>query len=142
MKPKITLEEILSKPLFTNTGLPIVDDVLRIMNYNPVLTPKEVATILDAPKRDLSAAIMLLTGVPLDVFIKECRKRQAIQLLNDTDLDYEDIAHRCGFSSLHNLSLFLNRETGLTAYEWREHCSNLHREPQAASKARKILNNR
>ena len=142
MKPKITLEEILSKPLLSDTGLPIVDDVLRIMRHNPVLTPKEVAKILEVPKRDLSSAIQLLTGVALDVFIKECRKHQAIELLNSTDLDYETIAHQCGFSSLHNLSLFLNRETGLTAYEWREHCSNLHRTPIAATKARQILENK
>ena len=142
MKPKITLEEILSKPLFSNTGLPIVDDVLCIMRHNSVLTPKEVAKILNVPKRDLSSAIMLLTGVPLDVLIKECRKHQAIELLNNTDLDYETIAHRCGFSSLHNLSLFLKRETGLTAYEWRELCSNLHRDPTAASKALQILDNK
>ena len=139
MRPKITLSEMLSMPLLSDTGLPLVDDVLRIMRHNPVFTPQDVATILDVPKRDLSAAIMLLTGQPLNVLMKELRKYQAIDLLNTTDLDGEEIARECGFRSLHNLSLFLDRETGLTAYEWREHCSNRHREPAERAKAYKKI---
>lgn len=139
MQPKIELSEILSLSAGSLPGIALVDDVIQVLQHHRVLTPQEVARVLEAPKRELSSAIRLLTGVSLDVLVREYRKHQAIRLLADTQTDYDQVAQQCGFSTLHNLSLFLNRETGLTAYEWRERCSNSHRYPEARAHAQQKL---
>lgn len=139
MNPRITLIELLELPVDQLPGIAIVDEVVTALRTTSGYNAIDIARHLDAPVRDLNSAIRLLTGVSLDQIVKAWRKQQAICLLSESDTDFEEIAHRCGFKSVHNLSLHLNRETGLTAYEWRNKRSNAHRTAGAKASAKEII---
>lgn len=139
MKPLKSVKELYELPADQPVQIAILDEVVELLRNTNVLWGKEIAEKLDANRHELNCAVHLLTGSTLDEMVKTWRKLQAIDLLTKTTLDYNAIAHTCGFRSEHYLSTFLDRETGLTSYEWREKNSNNHRGDEGKTKAKKIL---
>ena len=139
MKPRITVEELFNLPQDQPVNIAILYEVVEVLRHTNILWGKDLADQLNVAKDELNGAVHILTGSTLDDFVKTWRKLQAIRLLSNSEMSYEQIATVCGFSSLHSLTKFLNRTTGLTPFEWREKHSNRHRSDEAKASAKKIM---
>lgn len=139
MKPRITVEELFDLPQDQPVNIAILDEVVELLRHTNILWGKDIAQKLGVKKAELNGAIRILVGTSLDDMVKTWRKLQAIHLLHHSECSYESIATLCGFRSLHSLTKFLNRETGLTPFEWREKYSNRHRSDKAKASAKRIM---
>lgn len=139
MKPRITVEELFNLPQDQPVNIAILDEVVETLRHTNVLWGKDIAQKMGVKKTDLNGAIHILVGTSLDEMVKTWRKLQAIDLLNHSECSYVEIASACGFRSLHSLSIFMNRETGLTPFEWREKYSNRHRSEKAKATATAMI---
>lgn len=139
MKPRITVEELFNLPQDQPVNIAILDEVVETLRHTNVLWGKDIAQKMGVKKTDLNGAIHILVGTSLDEMVKTWRKLQAIDLLNHSACSYEEIASACGFRSIHSLSMFMNRETELTPFEWREKYSNRHRSEKAKVSATAMI---
>ncbi len=111
--------------------MPIFSDILKavdaLLEADPGSTGESIAQQLGIGRTPLSYAVRLYSGLTLVNYIRQWRLRRAKQLLHDHSVTYRDVARRCGFHTVHDLSAFLMRMIKCTAYEYREHRSNGHR---------------
>ena len=119
MKPKYSISELFLRPRDQPTGDTIIDAVLTLLHANPGLWGKDLAEKLDIPRRDLSGAIRILTGMGINTFVTEWHKLKAIELLKNPRLDFATIAHRCGYRQPKHLARALDQELGFTPFEYR-----------------------
>ena len=127
MNPIITVDALYAHPRDKPIDVPILCDVIRHLKSSPGLTIKQLSSKIGLDRNALSSSIKLLTGMPLDAFLKQWRLMLIKEHLSDPHLSYESVANLCGFSSVQAMSKFLDRMIHLTAYEYREGRKNGHR---------------
>ena len=89
------------------TGEPILDETVGYLRRSQVITPADLALLMDVEKRHLYGAIRLLTGLPLGDFITRWRLAQARDLLHHAPYAaiarrtqrLDAVARRCGWRS-------------------------------------------
>ena len=127
MNPIFTVEELYKLARDQPVEIPILCDVIRLLKASPGLTIKQLSARMNFNRNALSSSIKMLTGLPLDIFLKQWRLMLIKEHLSDPHLSYESVATLCGFSSVQAMSKFLDRMIHLTAYEYREGRKNGHR---------------
>ena len=83
-----------------SVGEPILDAVTAALRQTHTLQSADIANLLEVRKRDLGCAVLLLTGMTLDLLIRTWRTRQAQDLLREGSLSEQQIAYRCGWRSV------------------------------------------
>lgn len=127
MNPIITVESLYLHSRDQPIETPILKDVISLLQSNPGITIKQISARLGLNRNALSFSVKMLTGLTLVAFLKQWRLMLVKELLSDQSLSYEEVACHCGFSTVHNMSKFIDRMIHLTAYEYREGKSNGHR---------------
>ena len=127
MNPFFSVEELYKLARDQPVEIPILCDVIRLLKASPGLTIKQLSARMNFDRNALSFSIKMLTGLPLETFLKQWRLMLIKEHLSDPHLSYESVANLCGFSSVQAMSKFLDRMIHLTAYEYREGRSNGHR---------------
>ena len=127
MNPIFTVEELYKLARDQPVEIPILCDVISLLKASPGLTIKQLSAKLSLNRNALSSSIKMLTGLSLDIFLKQWRLMLIKEHLSDPHLSYESVANLCGFSSVQAMSKFLDRMIHLTAYEYREGRKNGHR---------------
>ena len=127
MNPIITIEDLYKLARDQPVETPILCDVIRHLKSSPDITIKQLSSKIGLDRNALSSSVKLLTGMPLDTFLKQWRLMLIKEHLSDPHLSYESVANLCGFSSVQAMSKFLDRMIHLTAYEYREGRKNGHR---------------
>ena len=127
MNPIFTVEELYKLAREQPVEIPILKDLISLLKSTPGITIKQISARLGLNRNALSFSVKMLTGLTLVAFLKQWRLMYIIELLNDPHLSYESVASHCGFSTVHNMSKFIDRMIHLTAYEYREGKSNGHR---------------
>lgn len=127
MNPFFTVEELYKLAREQPVEIPILCDVISHLKASPGISIKQLSAKLSLNRNALSSSIKMLTGLPLDIFLKQWRLMLVKEHLSDPYLSYESVAILCGFSSVQAMSKFLDRMIHLTAYEYREGRKNGHR---------------
>ena len=100
-------------------GEVIIDAVLDAIRKTRTQSAGDIALLLDADRRLLNDAFLLLTGMNLSTLIVEWRMMQAKDLLDDKSLSVQEVAYRCGFKQQKNLILAFRRRWGTTPQAYR-----------------------
>ena len=100
-------------------GEVIIDAVLDAVRKTRTQSAGDIALLLDADRRLLNDAFLLLTGMNLSTMIIEWRMMQAKDLLDDKGMSVLEVAHRCGFKRQKNLILAFRRRWGTTPQAYR-----------------------
>ena len=100
-------------------GEVIIDAVLDAVRKTRTQSAGDIALLLDADRRLLNDAFLLLTGMNLSTLIIEWRMMQAKDLLDDKSLSVQEVAYRCGFKQQKNLILAFRRRWGTTPQAYR-----------------------
>ena len=100
-------------------GEVIIDAVLDAIRKTRTQSAGGIAILLDADRRLLNDALLLLTGMNLSTLIIEWRMMQAKDLLDDKSLSVQEVAYRCGFKRQKNLILAFRRRWGTTPQAYR-----------------------
>ena len=127
MNALISVEELYKLARDQPVEIPILSDVISLLKASPGLTIKQLSARMNFNRNALSSSVKMLTGLPLDLFLKQWRLMLIKEHLKDPRLSYESVANLCGFSSVQAMSKFLDRMIHLTAYEYREGRKNGHR---------------
>lgn len=87
------------EPVITNAHRTYIFDVIeRIQDASRSYTATELAEMFHVSKSKLWTDFRQITGVSLAVFSRRVRLQQAQILLETTNLEIVQIAHKCGFS--------------------------------------------
>ena len=116
---QITTVEELYKNGGAPTGQIVVDAVVDYVKKVRSHSVENVAIILKMDQRFLNETMKVFVGVTLQEFILQWRILQAIDLLDDESLSYEQVAHRCGFRRVKNLIATFRARLGTTPYAYR-----------------------
>ncbi len=100
-------------------GEKILDALVEALRTRTDLWSKEVARYLGVTRRDLSCSLKILMGMTLDAVVKEWRLRQAYELVMSTELDYDEIAQKCGYSQPKTLVVAFEKKYHASPYELR-----------------------
>ena len=100
-------------------GEVIIDAVLDAIRKTRTQSAGDIALLLDADRRLLNDAFLLLTGMNLSMLIIEWRMMQAKDLLDNKSLSVQEVAYRCGFKRQKNLILAFRRRWGTTPQAYR-----------------------
>lgn len=100
-------------------GEKILDALVETLRTRTDLWSKEVALYLGVNYRDLSGSLKILMGMTLDAVVKEWRLRQAYELVISTDLDYDEIAQKCGYAQPKTLVVAFEKKFHASPYELR-----------------------
>jgi len=77
--------------------------------------------------KPLRRSFKALTGFTIREYQAELRLREALRLLEQSDLKIEAIAHEVGYRSKKGLYQVVHERVGLTPLDFRKHCRNGHR---------------
>lgn len=116
---QITTVEQLYKNPEQPTGNVIVDAVVEYARLGSRLTGEDAATCLNVDQRWLSQSVKIFVGVTLPQFLWQWRLYQALDLLDDESLSYEQVASRTGFASTQHLSDSMFKFFKVTAFQYR-----------------------
>ncbi len=116
---EFTIGELFTRHRQEKTDEVILDRIIELLNGDAGLWGKEIAEKLGLQRRDLSSAVRVLLGVGLDELVNEWHKLSALELLETTDLDYDEIARRCGYRRQDNLAEMFEKKYGMTLYSYR-----------------------
>ena len=100
-------------------GEKILDAVVETLRTRTDLWSKEVARYLGVNRRDLSGSLKILMGMTLDAVVKEWRLRQAHELVMSTELNYDEIAQKCGYAQPKTLVVAFEKKYHASPYELR-----------------------
>lgn len=100
-------------------GEKILDALVETLRTRTDLWSKEVALYLGVSRRDLSSSLKILMGMTLDAVVKEWRLRQACELVMSSELDYDEIAQKCGYSQPKTLVVAFEKKYHASPYEMR-----------------------
>lgn len=114
-----TIGELFIRYRQEKTGEVVIDSILELLKGDAGLWGIDIAEKLGLPRRDLSAALRVVMGIGLDELVNEWHKLSALELLETTDLDYDEIARRCGYRRQDYLAAVFEREYGMTLYSYR-----------------------
>lgn len=114
-----TIGELFTRYRQDKTGEVIIDRILELLHEDAGLWGKDIAEKLELPRRDLSAALRVLMGIGLDELVNEWHRLSALELVETTDLDYDEIARRCGYRRQDYLATMFEKEYGMTLYSYR-----------------------
>ena len=118
IKQIATVEE-LYRHRKADTGEVFVDAIMyQLTNGAHSNSAQEMADRLGMELRALSKVTEKLVGVKLKEMIMQWRMLQALDLLDNPDYSYEQVAHLCGFSSTQDLAAEFKRrhKTTIEAY--------------------------
>ncbi len=101
------------------TGEAIIDEVVNLLRRTKTKSAADIALHMEVLLRDLSIAIKMLTGIPLNDMVLEWRMLQAKDLLDDKSLSLRVVADRCGFRRNKNLIIAFRRRWGTTPQAYR-----------------------
>ncbi len=87
-------------------------------NVHKHLTIKEVADAIGVNETTLRLTYKKLTGTSLIKAFRKMKLFEAQRLINNTDLNFTEIAERLGFSSLYHFSRFFKEQEGMTLSEY------------------------
>lgn len=114
IKQIATVEELYLKQ-GTPTGEVIVDAVVEMLKDGPrTNAAQDFAQRLGFELRVLSAVIEKLVGVRLKEMIMQWRMLQALDLLDNHELSYDQVAQQCGFSTSKELGKEFTRRQHTT----------------------------
>ena len=100
-------------------GEKILDALVEALRTRTDLWSKEVALYLGVNYRDLSGSLKILMGMTLDAVVKEWRLRQAYDLVMSSELDYDEIAQKCGYAQPKTLVVAFEKKYHASPYELR-----------------------
>ncbi len=120
MLPIITVENLYVTAYTGKVEIPILKDVVELIQHNPGITAKAMARQLEVRRSDLSGAVRLLTGKGIDDLLMVWRMMHALELLRTTRDDFETIARKCGYTRGKHLANAMKRELRLTPFEYRK----------------------
>ena len=116
---EFTISELFTRYRHEKTGEVVIDRILDLLHDNAGLWGKDIAQKLGLPRRDLSTALRVVMGVGLDELVNEWHKLSALELVETTDLDYDEIAQRCGYRRQDYLAAVFEKEYGMTLFSYR-----------------------
>lgn len=114
-----TIGELFTRYRQDKTGEVIIDRILELLHDDAGLWGMDIAKKLGLPRRDLSAALRVVMGVGLDELVNKWHMLSALELVETTDLDYDEIARRCGYRRQDYLANMFEKEYGSTLYSYR-----------------------
>ncbi len=94
-------------------------NVVDLLRKTKTLVAGDIALLMNVDRRNLSIAVELLTGIPLNTMVLEWRMLQARDLLDDKSLSVQEVANRCGFKQQKNLIMAFRRRWGITPLAYR-----------------------
>ena len=114
-----TVEELYQKR-GARTGEVIVDAVVdMLMHGRRTNTLKDFAAVIGLDQRTLSKVIEKLVGIKLKEMIMQWRMMQALDMLDDHTISFEEVAHECGFSTTKELGKEFSRRMHTTIGAYR-----------------------
>lgn len=120
MIPIITVENLYVTAYTGKVEIPILKDVVALIQHDPGITAKALARQLEVRRPDLSGAVRLLTGKGIDDLLMIWRMMRALELLRTTTDDLATVAQKCGYTCAKHLANAMTRELRLTPYEYRK----------------------
>ena len=114
-----SFDELYSMAPGEQCGEKILDGLVEALRTRTDLWSKEVALYLGVNARYLSCSLKILMGMTLDAVVKEWRLRQAYELVMNSDLDYDEIAQKCGYSQPKTLVVAFEKKYHASPYELR-----------------------
>jgi len=104
------------------TGDAFVDGVVSVLREVKRPSAEAVATLLGVSRHSLSEVIKVRTGANLSDLLEYWTWQKAKQLLTETEMPFDEVAHECGFSGYSALHRFVERKAGKTLVEIRTNC--------------------
>ena len=101
------------------SGFPVFDDYVVLLSNGSKQFDK-LCEQYGIARNDLSSLVFMFTGLPSDEFRRRYMVRMADELLRYTDLDYAEVARRCGMGTKMNLYWTMKREYGISFDERRK----------------------
>ena len=101
-------------------------EVARAVRYihayytNSELTIAAIVRATDSSRRNLDRAFRAALGRTVAGELARVRLEQAMRLLDETDMDFDQVAAEAGFTSRDHLRQTLRRQTGLTPRAYRD----------------------
>ncbi len=90
-------------------------------NYMYRINVEQIAKFADLSRSHFHAIFNKTTGKPLIKYLNEIRVRQAIALLQKSEMELEEISSSCGFTSLSHFYLVFRKETGKKPGDFSRH---------------------
>lgn len=101
------------------TGSMIINAVVKILMETSIRRTEQMAALLEVDALELTHAVHLLTGISLQEFILQYRRRQAVEYVQCTSLSLDEIASRCGFQSTNTFVKQFRIHTGMPPKQYR-----------------------
>lgn len=101
------------------TGSMIINAVVKILMETSIRRTEQMAALLEVDALELTHAVHLLTGISLQEFILQYRRRQAVEYVQCTSLSLDEIASRCGFQSTNTFVKQFRIHTGMPPRQYR-----------------------
>lgn len=92
------------------TTIPVIDSVVERLHEGRAAA--DVAAEYGITPADLSTVLRVLTGMTMQKLEHTWRLRMVDELLRYTQMQIDEIARRCGYSSATSLSRYLAQHTG------------------------------
>lgn len=102
------------------SGSIILDTAIRVMHETKIRNASGLAEKMGVPLPDLNGALRILTNFSATELIEQYRLMQAQEYLACTDLTYQEIAYRCGFTHQNSFHKMFKRLTGMCALPFRK----------------------
>ena len=102
------------------SGSIILDTAIRVMYETKTRSASELAEKMGVPLPDLNGALRILTNFGATELIEQYRLMQAQEYLACTDLTYQEIARRCGFTHYNSFHKMFKRLTGICVLPFRK----------------------
>ena len=117
---QITTFDALYKSQGALTGNVLVDAVVDAIRHSRLHDAQELALMLGVDSRFLNKAMEVFVGLPLREMIHQWRVRQAVALLDDESLSYEEVARRIGYGCERSMISAFKKYFGTTPTIYRE----------------------
>lgn len=102
-----------------HTGNIFVDGVVEFLQHVPSHESSACAAYLHVDQHLLTGVIKIFLGLPLKEVIIRWRLLQALDLLDDHKLSYEEVAARCGYADTKRLGALMMKYYGTTLETYR-----------------------
>ncbi len=109
------IEKCPNKP----SGVEFMDAFAWLLWHRPFADNKYYASKLQVDETAFSHTIMVLSGISAKEWRDYYVKTAAYELLEHSELNIKDIAHRLGFTSLSVFSRYFEKNTGIRPLIWR-----------------------
>lgn len=122
---KKMLPYVLKSPLKLYTQPPHSDALLKVTEYinNSIsenITISSLSSFINIPERTLSRSFKKETGMTIFQFIKLSRMQMALELMEDTRLNINEIVYRVGYESTSTFSTLFKELIGTSPQKYRQ----------------------